>query len=316
MNDICLPVIRVWFEVEFERPEALPRFVYSPLRGVLGSSLKQISCVARRFLTCLECPLNQHCAYGYLFETPKPEKTDRLKLYPYLPHPFALTPPHTVAFHSHAKIGLTLIGRAIQYFPHFVLAFETAGQRGLGRKRVRFRINKIIDYFSENELYQKGSLLPPRMFEGPFPQEEVGELELITLTPLSLRYQGQLIGPKDFEFHILVRNLLRRLSALSYFHVGRELWLDFKSLIQEASQIKIKEKDFASVEIIRYSARTKKKMPLRGLWGRVKFFGPLGPFLALLKWGELLHVGKNTSFGFGAYRIYDKDSSPKETPHS
>ena len=40
------------------------------------------------------------------------------------------------------------------------------------------------------------------------------------ITPTRIKYEGRLT--KDLEFHILMRNLLRRISLLSYFHCQEE----------------------------------------------------------------------------------------------
>lgn len=303
MADIIkIPLIRVEIKLKVEGVDQLPRYLFSPLRGLLGASLRRISCVARRFDSCLPCPLNQHCAYGYLFETPQSCRAERMKLYPYLPHPFAISPPYPAPSASSFPLGLTLVGRAIQYFPHFILALENAGRQGIGKKRVPFKLFSIKDIISQKELYEGKKLRPPHMID-TIEASSAREVLFETQTPISLRYQGRIVQGREFAFHILVRNLLRRLSALSYFHAGQKLDLDFKGLIEKAHEIQMEEEDFQEVEIIRYSARTKKKMPLRGFTGRVIFKGELSPFVPLLKFGEFLHVGKNISFGFGAYRL-------------
>ncbi len=40
-----------------------------------------------------------------------------------------------------------------------------------------------------------------------------------------------------------------------------------------------------------------------GFVGEVTFAGNIGPFIPLIKVGEILHVGKGTSFGLGRYEI-------------
>ncbi|WP_022853899.1 CRISPR system precrRNA processing endoribonuclease RAMP protein Cas6 [Thermodesulfatator atlanticus] len=301
MSKIFLPLIRVWFSLRVEEPLVFPRKPFSPLRGVLGAQLKRISCVARQFETCAPCPLNQHCAYGYIFETPRPEDAERLRLYPYVPHPFALTPVLPLKGNTF-ELGLTLVGRGIQYFPHFVLALSAAGDKGLGRRRARFQIADIKDHFGHESLYQKGQLKPPTMKE-EIHEEGASQIKIRFLTPTSLRFEGHLVPPKNFAFHILVRNLLRRVSALSYFHAEKELNLPFKELIERAQGVKTVAKRLFPQEIIRYSARKETTMPLRGFVGEALFEGELSPFMPLLRLGELVHVGKNTSFGFGAYRL-------------
>ncbi|OAG28683.1 hypothetical protein TH606_00865 [Thermodesulfatator autotrophicus] len=191
MNSFELPIIRVWLKFETEAPEKLPRYLFSPLRGVFGAQLKRLSCVARKFSRCLECPLHQHCAYGYIFETPRPEGVERLRLYPYLPHPFALSPPYLSPRENPIILGLTLVGRAIQYFPHVVLALMAAQEKGLGRERVPFVIKSIKDHQGE-ELYQRENLKPPSLIN-KFSSYETTKLTLIFKTPVTLRFEGKLV---------------------------------------------------------------------------------------------------------------------------
>ena len=297
-----MPLIRVRIEIEVEEPQALPRYLFSPLRGMIGAALKRISCVARSFESCSPCPLNQHCAYGYIFETPRPQEADRLRLYPYLPHPFAIAPPFPPPESKSLSVGLVLVGRAIQYFPHLILAFEAIGKRGLGRKRVPFRILHIHDEFTGEELYRNGNLSPPAL-KKDFPPETAREVIFTTRTPLTLRYKGQIVTPQNFSFHVLIRNLLRRLSALSYFHASRELTVDFKAFIARAEEVRILSQNLETISFNRYSARRKQSMPLKGLWGRVVFSGVLDEFIPFLRLGEQVQVGKNTAFGFGAYQL-------------
>jgi len=55
------------------------------------------------------------------------------------------------------------------------------------------------------------------------------KITLDFVTPTRLKFEEHFI--KDLEFHILIRNLLRRISLLSYFHCNKELRVDFKDLI-------------------------------------------------------------------------------------
>ncbi len=225
-----------------------------------------------------------------------------MRLYPYLPHPFAITPPHQRPEKTW-KLGLSLVGKAIQYFPHFVLAVEAVGRSGLGPRRGRFKILQITNHFTGQRLYEDGKLLPPSL-EANWTAQKTSSIRLNLLTPLSLRYQGAFVSPEQFSFHVLIRNLLRRVSALSFFHAGEELDLPFKELIEKAETVQTEEKRLETFSIRRYSARKKQEMPLKGILGEVRFRGPeLEAFTPLLHLGELIHVGKNTSFGFGGYEI-------------
>ena len=115
-------------------------------------------------------------------------------------------------------------------------------------------------------------------------------------------YDGHLA--LDLEFHILIRNLLRRLSLLYYFHCGGDPsgW-DFKGLIEKAKEVRVKEKKLRWHDWERYSGRQETRMKMGGFLGEIIFEGEIGPFMPLIKAGEILHVGKGTSFGLGKYRI-------------
>jgi CRISPR/Cas system endoribonuclease Cas6 (RAMP superfamily) len=111
------------------------------------------------------------------------------------------------------------------------------------------------------------------------------------------------VFPETFSFSILIRNLLRRVSTLSYFHCQKELQLDFKKIINLSEKIKTYSK-MKVIKVKRRSQRTGKVYPLYGLIGEAFFEGELlKEFFPLLLLGSFIQVGKHTSFGFGKYEI-------------
>ena len=135
-----------------------------------------------------------------------------------------------------------------------------------------------------------------------FESYDYGTLTLHFLTPTRIHYNGRLTF--DLEFHILIRNLLRRLSLLSYFHCGGDpsAW-DFKGTIKKAEEIKVIKKGLRWYDWERYSARQDTRMKMGGFVGEITFEGNISPFIPLIKAGEVLHVGKGTSFGLGKYEV-------------
>jgi CRISPR-associated endoribonuclease Cas6 len=129
--------------------------------------------------------------------------------------------------------------------------------------------------------------------------------ELLTLdflTPARIVYEGHLTI--DLEFHVLIRQLLRRVSLLGYFHCGGDpSEMDFRGIIGKAEGVKLKESKLRWYEWERYSARQDTKMKMGGFTGQITFEGEIGPFMRLIRAGEVLHVGKGTSFGLGKYEI-------------
>ena len=56
-------------------------------------------------------------------------------------------------------------------------------------------------------------------------------------------------------------------------------------------------------EQVRYSSRQKSRQLLGGLCGTLEVEGGLAPFLPLLRTAEVVHLGKETSFGLGKIRV-------------
>ncbi len=131
-------------------------------------------------------------------------------------------------------------------------------------------------------------------------------LNLLFLTPTRLKY-GERLTPQ-LEFHILVRNLLRRVSLLSYFHWEEELDFDFKGLIEDSKNVRVLRSDLKWYDWERYSNRQEVRMKMGGFIGPVVFEGDFSPFIPFLFLGEYVHVGKGTSFGLGKYKILNFES--------
>ena len=120
---------------------------------------------------------------------------------------------------------------------------------------------------------------------------------------MRLRYEGKITD--NLEFHVLIRNLLRRISSLMYFHCGESLDCDFKVLIENATEVKIQSSELRWHDWERYSARQNQRMTLGGLVGKITYSGNFNEFMPFIKLGEYVHVGKGTTFGLGMYEILE-----------
>ena len=104
----------------------LPAYKGSTLRGGFGHAFKKVVCVKRE-KTCDSCLLKGKCVYSYVFETPPPPDTTRMRKYPFAPHPFIITPPpeekRKYEKGEILEFELTLIGRSIDYVPYFIYTF-------------------------------------------------------------------------------------------------------------------------------------------------------------------------------------------------
>jgi len=334
----------------------LPAYKGSTFRGAFGHSFKKVVCVrpvrksrealnpaetilksepgvgqrgiisggVNREKICESCLLKGKCVYSYIFETPPPSDTSKMRKYPFAPHPFVITPPleekriyrqnDTICFE------LTLIGKSIDFLPYFIYTFDELGRMGIGKGKGKYRLEEVraiqvgerakikteraeVIYSGRDKvLHNFSHLLSPYTFALP-PSSNLKPLtlDLLFLTPTRLKFDGNL-SPKP-EFHILYRNLLRRISLLSYFHCDKELDLDFKGLIERSREVKVQKEKLSWFDWERYSNRQETKMKMGGFIGSITFQGDLEPFLPFLLLGEHIHVGKGTSFGLGKYEI-------------
>ncbi len=312
----------------------LPAYKGSTLRGAFGHAFKKVVCVGRGRV-CGSCLLKEKCVYSYVFETPPPADTSRMRKYPFTPHPFVILPPlegkRTYKQNETVSFELTLIGRSIDYLPYFIYTFDELGKMGLGKGKGRYQLQEVkaigqgekrkvqdkrlkeedeILIYSEIDKTLKNNfkvlkvddllLYHPRL-SGPPSTFDHSPLTLSFITPTRLKFDGTLSS--RVEFHVLLRNLLRRISLLSYFHCAKELDLDFKRLIEEAKGVTIQKENLRWFDWERYSTRQETKMKMGGFVGSVTYEGNFDEFIPFLLLGESIHVGKGTSFGLGKYKV-------------
>ncbi|MBI5194798.1 MAG: CRISPR system precrRNA processing endoribonuclease RAMP protein Cas6 [Nitrospirae bacterium] len=314
-------------------PLILPAYKGSTLRGGFGNAFKKVVC-AIKSKECKNCLLSQKCIYSYVFETPLPSDTKIMRKYTSAPHPFIIEPPpekkRGYTPKDEITFGLTLMGKALDYLPYFIYTFDELGKMGIGKGRGKYELKAVksleLGVMSEGKEYTnnvipakvgihiyssdtktlkpfKSSFLPLSFDSEPVTQNSE-RLTLSFLTPTRIIYDSHLT--LDLEFHILIRQLLRRLSLLSYFHCGIDTsdW-DFKGIIEKAKDVKVHKQELKWHDWERYSARQDTRMTMGGFVGKITFEGNLEPFMPLIKAGEILHVGKGTGFGLGKFKIQD-----------
>jgi len=291
----------------------LPAYKGSTFRGGFGHAFKKVVCINRERI-CDTCLLKSNCVYSYVFETPPPTDTTKMRKYPFAPHPFVILPPLEEK-NSYLKdetlcFDLTLIGRAIDYLPYFIYTFDELGRIGIGKDKGKYQLEKVQcrgktkkweSIYSSKDKILKKSCGEITLEDLENKLESTDELRLVFLTPTRLKFDERL-SPNP-EFHILLRNLLRRISLLSYFHCGEKLNIDFKGLIERAKDIQIKRNNLSWFDWERYSNRQEIRMKMGGLVGSITFEGDFEEFIPFLVLGEYIHVGKGTSFGLGKYEI-------------
>lgn len=229
-------------------------------------------------------------------------------------------------------MGLILIGDAIQYLPYFIYTFDLLGKNGIGRGRGSCQLQEVYTvspqddaksiYCSKtrkSESFREDCIDLSRpilsISEGKNVHDATEEITLRFLTPTRLKYDGKLTI--NLEFHVFIRQLLRRLFLLRHYHckkslsdVGLPSEGYHRMLIERAYATGIKGSNLRWCDWERYSRRQDTRMKLGGFVGDIVYKGDISPFCPFIKAGEILHVGKGTSFGLGKYIIsYDETAT-------
>lgn len=313
---------RFQFVMEALEPLRLPPYKGSTLRGAFGVAFKEAACVSEEKV-CARCLIAMNCPYHYVFDTPIPPGSLRMRKYTAAPHPFVLEPPlearTSYAPGDRFEFGLVLIGKAIELLPYFVFVFDRVGRRnGLGSGRGHLSLVEVAWVpvgISSGEAQTVFALPEGRLRDG-YSAATVADLFsgqpdacLECSTQVAVRFEtpcrlvrGATLTDRP-EFHVLFRSLLRRLSSLAYFHCGSDLDLDFRTLAVAAEQVRLIRDETSWFDWERYSARQGVRMNLGGIVGEAEYEGDISPLLPLLRLGEVLHVGKGTGFGLGQYTI-------------
>ena len=309
------------FTYTVREPLKMPHYKGSIFRSRFGYLLRDIACIGDTGQCEKKCQHPDRCVYSKCFETPVPPNSPILRGQPFAPHPFILKPPRTdkldFAPDDTFACDMILIGDAIDLLPWIAFTFREIGKRRIGIRGARgqCQLDKVeclpaqgsnciqTIYTAENEMLTDEGLilgLADVMHDAP---RDIGTIALEFFTPTSIKVDGRWTRTLTFEH--LIRNLLRRIRFLSYFHCGEDLDVDAPALIDAARAVK-HVFDGHWLRADRWSYRAESSVPMSGFIGRVRFTGELAPFLPFIYLGEYLHIGHHTAFGHGQYRLIKK----------
>lgn len=299
------------FQCRCESETRLPEYSGSTLRGGLGMALKQIACALRR-QQCNDCILRGQCAYAWFFETERYTDGEGRQVNA-RPHPYVLLPGEGAAGEKHPgetfAFSLLLMDRANDLLPHVLCAVQRMGENGIG-SGTRHGLGKFFLhtislgaqrlFAHEEKILRKPETLNTISLEGA----GVERIHCVTarlLTPLRLKQDNDLTH--ELPFHVLLRACLRRIAALEAAYGGGEPALDYSGLVARAHAVQRTVSHLRWQDLRRYSNRQRSTVSLSGLGGDVTYEGDLTEFLPILRYGEQVHIGKQTVFGLGRIRL-------------
>ena len=295
------------FNLEPEDSFKLGHFKGATLRGGFGYAFKKLVCFFGKEKICNNCSISSKCPYRIIFESQSNDK--KFFNIKEIPRPFVIEPPYTEKqIYRNTEIfpvKLILIGKSIEYFPYFFLSFSSLGEIGLGANRKKYSIKSVFQIYPQNILiYTENSDELKKPVISPFTEkisQKASQITLNFISPTRIKFNGKLISVP--EFHHIIRALIHRITLLSFYWCDVKIEYEWKNLIEEAKDIKIKTCELRWVDWERFSSKQKTKMKFGGFRGKITYTGNLEKFLPLLLLGSHLHIGKSTTFGLGKYCI-------------
>jgi hypothetical protein len=258
---------------------------------------------------CAACLLATRCLYARVFE-PRARTPDESSSVP-PPSPYLIEPDPSsrtrYAGGESFRFNLLLFGEFVHSLPYFIYAVETMGEGGVGKrvndKRPRFSVSEVA--VSGTVIYDPATrrllnVPEPRILAPPVVEGDMnGRLTLTLRTPLRFKNDNRLTDRVDFQ--AVIRAALRRVSAMHAAYGEGDPPLDYRSLIALAANVKTAESSLSWHDWKRYSNRQQDEMLFGGLRGNISFVGNIGPFMQIMEQTRLMHIGKQTTFGLGAF---------------
>lgn len=297
--------VKLYITLEFLGDTLLPRDKASALRGGMGEMLLRANCIRDR--NCSQCDFFKECIVQRTMYSQFDYKPDYI------------TAGDSIGYVLECEDGrerflrgdqldfqLLLFGKTIVYFNQYLQALHALGMQGLGKNHAHFKIVSILNSDRQQVLYANSVYMENYRVKTlmdyveerrkGFPQT-MDSLVLSFQTPATIKFHNDFL--KEFQVEAVIMAVRRRIYMLDCFEgiasdVNVANFEEFPALEgQEAVR----------VEVNRYSSRQGSRMTLRGIKGWMRLSHVNEENLLLLLAGELIHVGKNTSFGFGRYLI-------------
>lgn len=273
-----------------ERAE-LPPYLGSTLRGVIGQALLQTD--------------REACAF--LYENKNEDSSGvQITIKPYVIIPPKTCMPQTIIGQGQQlEFEILLIGTSVKYIDSLITALEQIYQFGLGAHRYRFCLSEIINSKEQRILWKQKKYSVSGVRADVIPCHELKNVTGVIVkicTPLRIRHGGRLI--ESIPFQTLIRNITKRVAELTERYGG---WFDrgeVEMLLGLAGNVRTVREDLHLEHMKRYSNRSKEKMNIGGLMGEIEYEGDLTPFVPWLYIAQILHIGRNTTFGMGEIQVY------------
>lgn len=294
--------VKLHFGLRFREDSRLPMNKVSAIRGGIGEMLLRSNCIRNR--DCVSCDFERECIVRRTMYSKFDKK------------PAFVTTGDSVGYvlecENYEEIfeagdmlefHLILFGKTIVYFSQFLQAIHQLGSAGLGKGHALYDLVSIRNTTGQ-ELLDGGNIIMER-YEvrtmGDYVKYRLNghnewQNKIRFKTPVTLKYQGRM--QEEVTLEAMIPAIFRRIYMLDCFE-----GIDCEEMCWQGVYPRVLEADFRMISVYRYSGTQDQKMALRGVKGDMLLSEIPQALLPVLLAGEIMHIGKNTSFGFGRYHV-------------
>lgn len=309
-----IPLARYRFSARLLDAVQLPSYAGSLLRGQFGAALRNVACMTRQ-PTCMGCPLAQTCPYTRIFEAVPPAE-HALQKFSQIPNAYVVEPPLLDDTRLQSgdlfQFNMVLAGDALSHLALITFAWQRALKQGLTKSRSAAELVAVEWLPADLEPVPIWQAEAPVLCDHtplltlPAAPPNLQQITLHFSTPLRLQQQGQPLRADQLSPRTLLAAVARRVALVMEFHAHQTHWGPQVPAIAALAEGLTDERQLRWHDWTRYSSRQQQEMTLGGLVGLWTLKGDPETLANLWPWlwlGQWLHVGKNASFGLGAYQL-------------
>lgn len=301
-DEFNIRFLKLHFKVKFIEGGELPQYKVSAIRGGIGEMLLRQSCISDR--NCVECTFMEECIVQRIFYHPLKIVPEFVKDKSNMGYLYECKDFRTnMQKGDSLRFSMLLMGDVIVHAPHILEALIRFGEVGIGKNKVRFVVEKVENSRREIVFDKNGvnkSNFYPQLVDD-YIKDRIGKsfpkkFQICFMTPWTQKYKGKFL--QNFDGEAFAESIYRRVYLANCME-GNEISRNFaipKNIIVSGQEVKHRE-------ISRFSSTHNCKIDLKGLIGRFTLENVSQEFLPYVYAGELLHIGKNTSMGFGQYKV-------------
>lgn len=309
--------IKIHFTLVFTEDTVMPKDKVSAFRGGIGDMLLRANCVRNR--DCEKCDFESECIVRRIMYSKSEIVTKAAAEGESMGYVFECENLDEEFYEGDTlKLQLILFGKSIVYFNQYLQALSMLGRTGIGKNKSHFVIADITNSKQESILNDGNIYMEKYTVEtiGDYVAyrtkqiKNIENFEIVAFSPITLKFRGELLN--EFRLDAFYEAVVRRLYLLNCYE-GIEI--DRSKYRIDMYPYLMADSNAYPVTVKRYSNHKNQHMQLYGIKGNMQIVADenanrdvMNMMYQLLLAGEITHIGKNTSFGFGRYRILGKDS--------